>query len=381
MKLNDLSGQRFGWVTVLERDYDYAKINNLKKKETYWKCQCDCGKIFTTRGYSLTRGSTRSCGCFKTTNQEDLTGLHKGQITILGPDFEYTKTHSGAYWKCKCNCGNIFSQSTNWINKTIEPHCPNCMSRNYEDLTGQQFHFLTVLERDYNYSKEKQITPGIYWKCKCICGKIVTVRDSSLKSNTTMSCGCKRLELTRNAQMNNIAGQHFGKLIAIEPDFNYADEHNLKNSGHTIYWKCLCECGEICIKPYNDLKKGKSVNCPSCAQKSKAEEHIKRILIDNNINFIYNKEYFKDLIGNNGILRYDFILLQNNVPYRLIEYDGPQHYYPIDYFGGEERFKLQQKYDELKNEYAKKNNIPLIRIPYTEKNITLDLILSEKYLV
>jgi len=38
MKLNDLSGQRFGWVTVLERDYDYAKINNLKKKETYWKC-------------------------------------------------------------------------------------------------------------------------------------------------------------------------------------------------------------------------------------------------------------------------------------------------------------------------------------------------------
>jgi hypothetical protein len=47
---------------------------------------------------------------------------------------------------------------------------------------------------------------------------------------------------------------------------------NIKNNGHTIYWKCLCECGETCIKPYNDLIKGKAINCPNCTIKSKGEE-------------------------------------------------------------------------------------------------------------
>ena len=60
----------------------------------------------------------------------------------------------------------------------------------------------------------------------------------------------------------------------------------------------------------------------------------------NNIPFIQDREYFKDLIGDNNILRYDFILLKNNKPYRLIEYDGEQHFKPIGYFGGEERFAL-----------------------------------------
>lgn len=38
-KYIDLTGQRFGRLTVLERDYDYAKEHNLKNKNAYWKCQ------------------------------------------------------------------------------------------------------------------------------------------------------------------------------------------------------------------------------------------------------------------------------------------------------------------------------------------------------
>jgi len=45
-------------------------------------------------------------------------------------------------------------------------------------------------------------------------------------------------------------------------------------------------------------------------------------LIENNISFIHDKEYFKDLFGDNNLLRYDFILLKDNIPYRLIEFDG-----------------------------------------------------------
>jgi hypothetical protein len=49
----------------------------------------------------------------------------------------------------------------------------------------------------------------------------------------------------------------------------------------------------------------------------------------------------------------------------LIEYDGEQHFNSINYWGGDEKLKKIQIYDTIKNEYAKRNNIKLIRIPYT----------------
>lgn len=51
----------------------------------------------------------------------------------------------------------------------------------------------------------------------------------------------------------------------------------------------------------------------------------------------------------------------------LIEYQGKQHYEPIEFFGGIKAFKKQKKRDAMKKEYALKNNIQLIEIPYTEK--------------
>ena len=50
----------------------------------------------------------------------------------------------------------------------------------------------------------------------------------------------------------------------------------------------------------------------------------------------------------------------------LIEYDGEQHFHTTK----NDRFKYEElkKRDEFKNEWCKKNNIPLIRIPYTDYN-------------
>ena len=235
------------------------------------------------------------------------------------------------------------------------------------NLTNQRFGRLTALfQLDEKASNGERL-----WLCQCDCGGTKAVKGSHLISDNVRSCGCLRNK--------KIAGKRFGKLTAIEPDFNYPIEHNIKNSGNTIYWKCVCECGKICIKPYNDLAKGKALNCPECTQKSKGEEQIKTLLIQNKIPFIHDREYFKDLIGDNHLLRYDFILLQNNQPYRLIEFDGEQHFKPIEYFGGEERFLLQQKYDKIKSEYAHIHNLPLVRIPYTVKNITLDMLLEDGY--
>lgn len=85
---------------------------------------------------------------------------------------------------------------------------------------------------------------------------------------------------------------------------------------------------------------------------------------ENNINF--KKELtikYKD-----KIYRFDFAILNNNNSIvALIEYDGFQHfYYNNRGWNTKENFEKQQQTDIIKNEYAQINNIPLLRIPYTD---------------
>lgn len=56
MKRIDLTGQRFGRLTVIR--YDHAEHDGA-----HWLCKCDCGTEKVLAGYSLRSGRTRSCGC------------------------------------------------------------------------------------------------------------------------------------------------------------------------------------------------------------------------------------------------------------------------------------------------------------------------------
>ena len=62
----------------------------------------------------------------------------------------------------------------------------------------------------------------------------------------------------------------------------------------------------------------------------------------------------------------------------FIEYNGRQHYIPIEYFGGILELEHQQKRDEFVREYCKRNNIRLLEIPYTEEN-NIDNILNDLF--
>ena len=64
-------------------------------------------------------------------------------------------------------------------------------------------------------------------------------------------------------------------------------------------------------------------------------------------------------------LRFDFYLRFNNQEY-CIETDGLQHDVPVALFGGIKGFEKRQKYDEIKNNYCRDNNINLIRIKQKE---------------
>ena len=59
--LKDLTGKRFGRLTVLRRDTERI----AKKRYIYWVCRCDCGVIKSVESMKLKSGRTKSCGCLK----------------------------------------------------------------------------------------------------------------------------------------------------------------------------------------------------------------------------------------------------------------------------------------------------------------------------
>jgi len=56
----DLTGKRFGMLTVIKRSIDRG---NGKMPAVKWECRCDCGRITTVYSAGLLDGRTTSCGC------------------------------------------------------------------------------------------------------------------------------------------------------------------------------------------------------------------------------------------------------------------------------------------------------------------------------
>lgn len=72
MKFIDITGQRFGRLTVIERAEDHVcktykpfMTKPEVKRVTRWRCRCDCGGEITTMRCNLVSGATRSCGCLR----------------------------------------------------------------------------------------------------------------------------------------------------------------------------------------------------------------------------------------------------------------------------------------------------------------------------
>ena len=136
------------------------------------------------------------------------------------------------------------------------------------------------------------------------------------------------------------------------------------------------KCGNIFDRKVRVLLKHKS--CPYCKVNSKGEEVIKEILLKNNVNF-KRECAFKDLRGiNGGYLRFDFGIYDKNKNLKyFIEYDGKQHFEPVDYkYYGENYYEKCKKHDEIKDKYCKDNNYVLLRINYNKRRTIEPIVLS-----
>lgn len=110
-------------------------------------------------------------------------------------------------------------------------------------------------------------------------------------------------------------------------------------------------------------------HCPCIKISSKGERKIKDFLINNKIFFEEQKRL--DTIKK---APYDFFLPDYNL---LIEFQGRQHYEPVEKFGGEKQFEIQQEIDKRKNSIAKEQGYNILYISYKDIN-SIDEILVQR---
>lgn len=116
----DLTGQRFGRLTVLE----YAGSN--KSGNALWLCHCDCGNKIIANNKLLRNGNTKSCGCLRQFREQP----HK-------------KTHGMSHTR-------FYSTWTG-----IKDRCFNVKSMHYPDYGGRGISMFPAWINDfvafYNY--------------------------------------------------------------------------------------------------------------------------------------------------------------------------------------------------------------------------------------
>lgn len=247
---------------------------------------------------------------------------------------------------------------------------PEKIPHNFIDRTGWENEYFKVVSRAPNGPKYQT-----RWNCLCkSCGEYCIKTNGNLEKHK--SCGCQKKQNIGKALRKDLTGQRFGMLTALK----YSGKSN--SCGNAI-WICKCDCGNICEVDSNNLANNHTLSC-GCITSSIGADNIERILKENH--FAYIKEY--KMVGlydkdKSHYFRLDFVIVKNNQPIRAIEFDGIQHYQET--WGAWKTnisLKTQQDRDKRKNIWCINHNIPLVRIPYWERdNITLDMILSDKYLI
>lgn len=192
------------------------------------------------------------------------------------------------------------------------------------------------------------LTHDIYWKLQ--------------PANALRGDGCEMCHWERIGISNGRTHEEYiSKLKLVNPDIIVIGDYI--NSNTPILHKCLIDGHEWFAYPSNVLS---GCGCPQC-QESSGERQIRQWLENHDVEFAYQYT-FKDCRDIKS-LPFDFYLPNYNV---CIEYDGGQHYKPVDKFGGVESFEKTIKHDNIKNNYCHENNILLLRIPYF-KNVEEEL--------
>ena len=382
-----LNNDRKGWLELW--DYELNKCSPFNvlcgtQKKYYFKCpkklhnsELKHINSFVSSEVVLKCNQCNSFGqwCIEN-NHEDWLELWDYELNKYSP-FEVIKSSNKKYW-FKCPRGIHESELKNINSFIYEKTVLKC---NYCNSFGQ-----------YLIDEFGENALELYWDYKL--NKVNPFKIAK-NSNTQIWIKCQEKEY-HNSYKTKASGFAKGYRCPnccnfhgkVHPKDSFAQYHidNTDKDFIEKYWSDKNTIDPFSIAPYSETQiwikcqndeehedyEIKSYyftyggRCNRCNESSYGEREISIWLDNKNIKYKREK-IFEDLLGvGNNYLRYDFYLPEHNL---LIEYQGVQHYQPIDFKGeGKEkaksRFKTQQEHDKRKREYAELHNIKLLEIPY-----------------
>ena len=303
------------------------------------------------------------------TNEEFLNEMYEKH-----PEIKVRGLYRGAFEKVECeclNCGNVWDAVPKEMTGKKLRGCPRCgISKRNESRRISNKEFLDKLEIAHNgniVALENYVNAKTKIKFKCLKDGYIWKSEPYRVMNGT---GCPMC----TNHIKKTEDDFIQMLSERNPDVELVSKYK------SMHERALFKC-KVCNYEWETSVSHRvrdNSGCPKCALKmSKGETIIYNYLKQNNIEF-KKEATFKDCRDKNP-LPFDFYLPNQNI---CIEYDGIQHYRPIDFGNGtytdvNDNFIITQKHDKIKNEYCKQNNITLIRISYKDKN-HIEEILSSK---
>lgn len=276
-------------------------------------------------------------------------GYHKEKnfvyIDFICPIHEYKGVQSSIWnniknGRCCCGVCNGNDRSTEEFADMVHKKLPHI------DVIGE---YLGARER-------------VDVKCS-VCGN----QWSPYAYNLLSGHGCQQCYDNRRGEIHHKGDEEkLNKLKQMHPDIEFLKIPYYARDNVD----CRCKvCGFEWSASYDNLSKDNCTGCPMCNRGgSSAEKEISEILSAWGIQ--YSPQYKFEDLKDTYYLPCDFYLPDYNI---IIEYDGEQHYRPIQ-FGGmtEEEARLNYEktkyHDELRNIYCQNNKIGLIRIPFWKRN-------------
>lgn len=326
-----------------------------------------CGNVYEVVPYSFKKG--RRCPKCQLIAQANMKRLSNEQFikrvyNLVGDEYTVIEPYinSNTPIKIKHNkCGHISKMSpTNFMQGARCKYCAGNarltqqqVKNRIVELHGNEYTLLSNYRgMGYNIKIKHNPCNTVFW----------TDANSFLhkKNNKCPTCYPNDKKTAQQFQLDLDTNYGEGRYTIIGDYVNAKSLTEIRCNICNHTWK---------TKP-NWLLTNRS-GCPYC-NSPKGETIISKILDTFNISYESQKTF--DDLKDKDCLSYDFYVPGQNI---LIEYQGLQHYQPVDYFGGEAKFKLQQKHDKMKADYAKGNGYKLIAIPYTEDTFSK----IKKYLI
>lgn len=341
--------------------YDEGKFH---KTYVLFMCPNHLDKGIQRKPFDSMKKSNGQCNYCNGKNRS-----HEDFIKIMceiNPNIMILSSYINATNNIKCKC---IIDGYEWISNANSlmggAGCKHCGLKSLSEIKTKS-HDEFIQEITLNKPNIEILSD--YTGCKdlitCKCKIDGTIWETTPTSLLNISVGCPTcISKSTSERCRKSNEQFLNELKLINPDIIPLETYTTENTKI----KCLCKKHNHIwyVSPNKILYR--RTGCPKCA--SYHNENILDDILDN-WGFNYNiQKRFKDCVDKNT-LPFDRYLSEFGV---LIEYDGEGHDRPIrrgsmSYNDALIQFEIVKKHDQIKNEYCKKNNIPLIRIPYWEKD-------------